>query len=49
MKVYSHKLPIYLLLIATVLSCQPDDAFYIPTALGTEENTQLNALQTAVE
>jgi hypothetical protein len=49
MKVYSHKLPIYLLLIATVLSCQPDDAFDIPTALGTEENTQLNALQTAVE
>ena len=39
----------FVLLIFTALSCQPDDDFSIPTALGTEENTQLNALQTAVE
>lgn len=49
MKAHAHKLPIYLLLIATFFSCQPDDGFDIPTPLGTEENTQLSALQTAVE
>ena len=31
------------------MSCQPENDFSIPTALGTEENAQLNALKTAVE